>query len=269
MALFLANTTIYHPGRTAGHWVRKSLALLNLIVDTTQAVHDSPPRIQHLPEVKAREHSVSFVRHPADWIRSLWIHESQYGWTMDELKPSHGLASFEEYLEEIIDRYPVGAAQHYFSPFLDAVSVNLRTETLAETLLPTLAQFGEPLLAEVAVAPALNRSPCSAPGSLDTSLFRLRRPGLGCDGLLKVLSPGLSRRSVPQFLDQPLLVVLLDELPHRGPYFFNVLKNSSIDGLFFQGAIEPLCDSVGLRLTDKRKTGIYAPILDLVQEVVR
>ena len=159
MALFLANTTIYHPGRTAGHWVRKSLALRNLIVGTTQALHDSPPRIQHLPEVKAREHSVSFVRHPADWIRSLWIHESQYGWTMDELKPSHGLASFEEYLEEIIARYPVGAAQHYFSPFLDAVSVNLRTETLAETLIPTLAQFDEPLLAEVAVAPALNRSP--------------------------------------------------------------------------------------------------------------
>ena len=90
---------------------------------------------------------------------------------------------------------------------------------------------------------------------------------LGCDGLLKVISPGLSRRSVPQFLDQPLLVVLLDEVPHSVPHLFDVLKNPSIDGLLFQGAIEPLCDSVGFRLTDKRKTGIDAPILGLVLKV--
>ncbi len=73
----------------------------------------------------------------------------------------------------------------------------------------------------------------------------------------------MRRRAVPQFLDQPLLVVLLDEVPHSFPHLFDVLKNPSIDGLLFQGAIEPLCDSVGFRLTDKRKTGIDAPIVVL------
>jgi len=69
MALFLANTTIYHPGRTAGHWVRKSLALRNLIVGCTPLLHDTPPEIRHRSEVRTREYSVSFVRHPAHWVR--------------------------------------------------------------------------------------------------------------------------------------------------------------------------------------------------------
>ena len=90
----------------------------------------------------------------------------------------------------------------------------------------------------------------------------------GCDGL-KVLPPGLSRRAVPQFCDQPLLVVFLDEVPHSDAHLFDVLKNPSIDGLFFQGAVEPLGDSVGFRLADKRKAGLEAPILGLVQEMVR
>ncbi|MCX6602566.1 MAG: serine/threonine-protein kinase, partial [Acidobacteria bacterium] len=36
---------------------------------------------------------------------------------------------------------------------------------------------------------------------------------LRCDGLLKVLAPDLSWRAVPQFGDEPLLVVLLDKVP--------------------------------------------------------
>ena len=68
----------------------------------------------------------------------------------------------------------------------------------------------------------------------------------GCDGL-KVLPPGLSRRAVLQFRDQPLLVVFLDEVPHCDAHFFDVLKYRSIDGLFFQGAVEPLGDSVGFQ----------------------
>jgi len=118
MALFLSNTTIYHPGRTAGHWVRKSLALRNLIVGCTPLLHDTPPEIRHRSEVRTREYSVSFVRHPAHWVKSLWIHESQYGWTMDELKPHDQFGTFEEYLKGMIDRYPDGCARHYFSLLL-------------------------------------------------------------------------------------------------------------------------------------------------------
>ena len=77
--------------------------------------------------------------------------------------------------------------------------------------------------------------------------------------------PDLKGRFYPR---QTAKKLFLDEVPQWDAHFFDVLKNPSIDGLFFQGAIEPLCDSVGFRLTDKRKTGIDAPILGLVQEVV-
>jgi len=49
----------------------------------------------------------------------------------------------------------------------------------------------------------------------------------------------------------------------------DVLKDPFIDCLFLEGAIEPLCDSVGFRLADKRKAGVDAPVLGLVQEMVR
>lgn len=158
MALFLQHTTVYHPGRTAGHWVRKSLALRNLIVGDTGSLHDSPTQIWHLQEVDARPHSLSIVRHPAMWLRSLWIHETNHGWTMDSHAPSNRFGSFAEYLEEIVARYPAGAATEYFSAFVDLVSENLRTEALAEDLWSTLGQFGENIATETSSPKPINQS---------------------------------------------------------------------------------------------------------------
>ena len=44
---------------------------------------------------------------------------------------------------------------------------------------------------------------------------------LRCDGLLKVLAPGLNRPTVPLFGDESLLVVFSDEVPDGDANFFD------------------------------------------------
>jgi hypothetical protein len=58
----------------------------------------------------------------------------------------------------------------------------------------------------------------------------------------------MSRRSVPQLSDQPLLVVFLDEFGHRHSHFLDVPKYPSIDGLLLQRPIESFGDPIGFRL---------------------
>ena len=61
---------------------------------------------------------------------------------------------------------------------------------------------------------ANSRASCVAHPVLWTQLC------LRCDGLLKVLAPGLSWRTVPQFGDEPLLVVFFDEVPDCDTHLF-------------------------------------------------
>ena len=72
-----------------------------------------------------------------------------------------------------------------------------------------------------------------APGSLDTSLFRLRRP----ESTVVWLEPG----SGTPVLRPTTSRCICDEVAHCVPHCLDVLKNPSIDCLFFEGAIEPLC----------------------------
>jgi fructose-1,6-bisphosphatase/inositol monophosphatase family enzyme len=65
---------------------------------------------------------------------------------------------------------------------------------------------------------------------------------------LKVLPAGLRRRAVPQFSNQPLLVVLGDESGDGQADILDVLKHPSIDDLLFQGPVESFRHPVGLWL---------------------
>src|ERR1019366_5167712 len=49
----------------------------------------------------------------------------------------------------------------------------------------------------------------------------------------------------------------------------DIAKHPSIDGLFFECAVESLSDPIGLRFAYKSKTRLDAPESDLLQEVVR
>jgi hypothetical protein len=130
MALFLDNTTVYHPGRTGGHWLRANLYALGLVRGESRGLHDSPLDLQGFDPRAKNPRIVCFVRHPITWIRSLWIHETQFGWSNADLAPVDEFGSFEEYLEEMIEKYPNGICAHYFRPFLDVATHVGQYETL-------------------------------------------------------------------------------------------------------------------------------------------
>lgn len=122
MALFLDNTTVYHPGRTGGHWLRANLYALGLVRSESNGLHDSPLNLVGGDQCAKSLQIVCFIRHPLTWIRSLWVHETQFGWANAELAPTNEFGSFDEYLNEMVDRYPTGTCSYYFRPFLDVAT---------------------------------------------------------------------------------------------------------------------------------------------------
>ncbi|MEO8658437.1 MAG: methyltransferase domain-containing protein [Bryobacteraceae bacterium] len=143
MALLLEQTILYHPGRTGGHWVKAFVREAGLIRGESARLHDSPVDLRYWPEATSRPWSIAFVRHPLTWIRSLWIHETQFGWTNDTLRPPDEMWTFPEYLEYLIGAFPDGAVRPYFAPFIDNVNLIGRFEGLATELPRLLRQAGE------------------------------------------------------------------------------------------------------------------------------
>ncbi len=130
MALFLDNTTVYHPGRTGGHWLRANLYALGLVRGESKGLHDSPLDLKGFDQRAKSPTIVCFIRHPVTCIRSLWIHETQFGWSNADLAPVDEFGSFDAYVKEMIERYPNGICAHYFRPFLDVATHVGQYETL-------------------------------------------------------------------------------------------------------------------------------------------
>ncbi len=143
MALLLEKTVIYHPGRTGGHWVKAAVQQLGVFRAELGQTHDTPYDLGYLPEVQCRPSSITFVRHPLTWVRSLWIHETQFGWTNPDFRPQNEYLCFSDFLQELIERYPDGSASMYFAPFVDNVSLVGRFEALETDLLDLLRKAGE------------------------------------------------------------------------------------------------------------------------------
>jgi hypothetical protein len=66
-----------------------------------------------------------------------------------------------------------------------------------------------------------------------------------------------------------VLVISFHEFRDRNPQLFNVAISAAIDDLLFESFIEPLHDSVGLRLRYECKARRNSPELDLVQKMIR
>lgn len=143
MALLLENTVLYHAGRTGGHWVRAFVCQAGLVRGESPRLHDSPEDLRYWPDANSRAWSIAFVRHPLTWIRSLWIHETHFGWTHDTLRPLDEYGTFAEYLEYLIDAFPGGAVTKYFAPFIDNVKLIGKFEKLAAELVRLLKEAGE------------------------------------------------------------------------------------------------------------------------------
>lgn len=106
-------------------------------------LHDSPEDLRHWPDAASRPWSITFVRHPLTWVRSFWVHETQFGWTNDPLHPPDEFSTFPEYLEYLIDAFPGGAVKRYFAPFIDNVNLIGRFEDLGAELFRLLKEAGE------------------------------------------------------------------------------------------------------------------------------
>lgn len=143
MALLLQHTVVYHAGRTGGHWVKAALQAAGLIQGQSRRIHDNPEDLQFWPEAQCRPWSICFVRHPISWVRSFWIHETQFGWTHEEFRPLREYSPFAEYLEQLIDRFPGGAVSRYFDPFVNNVRLIGKFEALDKQLFELLTHAGE------------------------------------------------------------------------------------------------------------------------------
>jgi SAM-dependent methyltransferase len=158
MALFLDNTTVYHPGRTGGHWLRANLYAMGLVSGESNGLHDSPLDLLGFDQRAKNSQIVCFIRHPLTWIRSLWIHETQFGWTNADLAPTNEFGSFDAYIEDITKRYPKGICSHYFQPFLDAATHVGRYETLQSDSCRILKECGFSVSSELPYSKPINVS---------------------------------------------------------------------------------------------------------------
>jgi hypothetical protein len=159
MALLLERTVLYHPGRTGGHWVKAVVRQAGLIRGESAQLHDSPEDLRHWSDAASRPWSIAFVRHPLTWIRSLWIHETHFGWTNDVLHPPDEFSTFRDYLEYLIDAFPGGVVKRYFAPFIDNVNLIGRFENLETELFRLLKEAGESVPEMFVAARVINRSP--------------------------------------------------------------------------------------------------------------
>jgi hypothetical protein len=158
VALILQNTVVYHAGRTGGHWVKSVLRRAGLIQAESPRLHDSPEDLRYWPEARSRPLSICFVRHPLTWVRSVWIHETQFGWSNDELRPPDEYSTFAEYLAHLVRRFPNGAVSKYFAPFIRNGTLVGKFETLETDLVELLRQSGEFVPDNAVIPRAINRS---------------------------------------------------------------------------------------------------------------
>jgi hypothetical protein len=130
VALKLPHSIFCHIGRTAGHWVRRTLEQQGLSRGNIAEFHDWPSRC--------------FIRHPLSWLRSYWMHQAQFGWEdFDEYSRRLRSCHFEEFLERSLEAYPEGPVSAVFAPFVAECSFVGRQESLRESLIEALGKAGE------------------------------------------------------------------------------------------------------------------------------
>ena len=148
MALVLPNSIFYHAGRTAGHFVRKTVVDMNIPTYEVGNFHDWPSCINLSPEEQSKL-SFCFIRHPLSWLKSFWCIQMQRGWSLDEYSKSLQSDSFSEFLMKAVEIYPDGPVSAIFRPYLEQCKEIGRQEDLKEDLSRILILAGERLIPEV------------------------------------------------------------------------------------------------------------------------
>jgi SAM-dependent methyltransferase len=148
VALVLPHSIFFHVGRTAGHFVRKTIREMEIPAYDVGSFHDWPSNIQ-LNETEQKKLFFCFVRHPLAWLKSFWCHEMQFGWSQCEYSHKTQSDSFAEFLTKAIEAFPNGPASEVFRPFLMQCQEVGRQENLTADLRRILERAGERVVPEV------------------------------------------------------------------------------------------------------------------------
>jgi len=148
MALVLPNSIFFHVGRTAGHFVRKTIREMGIPTYDVGAFHDWPSNIP-LNEDEQKKLFFCFVRHPLAWLKSFWCHEMQFGWSTGEYSNKTQSDSFAEFLTKAVEAFPNGPASEAVRPFLAQCQEVGRQENLTADLRRILERAGEKVVPEV------------------------------------------------------------------------------------------------------------------------
>ena len=148
MALVLPHSIFFHVGRTAGHFVRKTIREMGIPTYDVGAFHDWPSNIR-LNEEEQKKLFFCFVRHPLAWLKSFWCHEMQFGWSASDYSSKTQSDSFAEFLAKAVAAFPSGPATEAFRPFLMQCQEVGRQENLTADLRRILERAGEKVVPEV------------------------------------------------------------------------------------------------------------------------
>jgi uncharacterized coiled-coil DUF342 family protein/SAM-dependent methyltransferase len=148
VALVLPHSIFFHVGRTAGHYVRKTIHEMEIPAYDVGSFHDWPSNIQ-LNETEKKKLFFCFVRHPLAWLKSFWCHEMQFGGTSSDYSSKTQSDSFAEFLTKAVEAFPNGPATEAFRPFLMQCQEVGRQENLTADLRRILERAGEKVVPEV------------------------------------------------------------------------------------------------------------------------
>jgi hypothetical protein len=158
MAIILNNSIFLHVGRTGGHWVSDVLWQAGLIERRVFPLHVTLSDISDEPDVVARPFRFCFVRHPLEWLASVWRHEMEFGWSTSVITNAASSDDFPTFLENMLRCWPSGPCSEHVRPFTDASAFVGRTETLREDLRAALLQAGEKFDESFLQLPPVNAS---------------------------------------------------------------------------------------------------------------
>jgi len=173
MGIILPNSVFYHVGRTGGHWVGHVLWKAGLVEQRLNPLHLTPSQVYGKFGQKPKPFSFCFVRHPLDWLASLWRHEMEFGWYDSEVKSAAMSDHFPTFLHKMLAAWPAGPASLHFAPFVGNCDFVGRSEYMSGDLSQALSNAGERFDDEFLQTPrhtesaiARIRHACQAPRSL-------------------------------------------------------------------------------------------------------
>lgn len=175
MCIVLPSSIFYHVGRTGGHWASHVLWKAGLVEARLSPLHLTPAQAKSRGDLPDKPFAFCFVRHPLNWLASLWMHETEFGWSDSEMSRAAATGNFAQWLEGLLEAWPSGPCGHAMAPYIDHCDFVGRTESLAQDLGRALTAAGESFDPALLLEPPINQ----------TSIQRIREAARAPADLLK------------------------------------------------------------------------------------